>query len=325
MSYRVMVLDLAVIDLEDETYRISTSGAGENIAKSIGHVGLINPPVLVQNKDHRYRIVAGFRRIEAMQKLNHRQIPAKVMPAASLPLECIRIAIADNLSQRKLDLLEISRALLLLEAYTEDREGLSTEAKNLGLPENLHHIEKILGICRLPHPIQEGVYQNRISLNIAAELQEFDTATGILLARFFVQLKLNQNKQKEICSHLKEICHREQLSTHAVLLSEGIPDVLADKDLDNLQKTRVVRSNLRRRRFPNLSLAEETFQRSLRMLNLGSSISLFPPEYFEGSFLKLNMSFKNEAGYREQVDILNQTLVNPHLKNIFQSPFNTNT
>lgn len=319
MSYSVTVLDLTVIDLEDETYRITTSTAVENIAKSIRHVGLINQPFLVQ-KENRYRVVAGFRRIAAMQKLNHRHISAKVMPAESLPLECIRIAIADNASQRQLDLLEISRALALLDACMEDRVALSAEAKNLGLPDNPQYIDKIMGVCRLPHPIQAGVYQNRISLSMAAELQEFDVSTAVLLAKFFVELKVNQNKQKEICSLVKEIAHREQCSTQEILQSEDVLEVMADRDLDNLQKTKAVRSNLRRRRFPNLSLAEEAFQRNLRKLNLGGKISLLSPEYFEGSSLKLSMSFKNETEYRELIDILDQTLINPHLAKIFQSP-----
>lgn len=318
MSYRMTVIDPTVIDLEDDTYRITTSGAVEDLAKSIQHVGLINPPILVQKQD-RYGIVAGFRRIAAMQKLNYGQISAKVMPTESYPLECIRIAIADNTSQRKLDLLEISRSLALLDAHVEDRGCLIREAKNLGLPDNHHHIGKIMGICRLPQLIQAGIYQDRISLNMAAELQEFDASTGILLARLFIELKLNQNKQREICSHLKEIAHREKRGTQEILLSEGLAEVLADKDLDNLQKTSVVRSNLRRRRFPNLSLAEESFQRNLRKLNLGSRISLVHPEYFEGTSLKLSMSFKNEAELKEQIDILNKTLTNPHLSNLFQS------
>lgn len=318
MSYRMTALDLTVIALEDDTYRISTSADVEDLIKSIQHVGLINPPVLLQKQD-RYVIVAGFRRIAAMQKLDYRHIPVKVMPAESSPLECIRIAITDNISQRKLDLLEISRSLALLDECMEDRECLYAEAKNLGLPDNRHHIDKIIGICRLPHLIQAGIYQNRISLNMAVELQGFDSFTGNLLTRVFMELKLNQNKQKEICSHLKEIAHREKHSTQEILLSEGVSEVLADKDLDNLQKTRVVRLRLRRRRFPNLSLAEESFQHNLRKLHLGNRISLLPPEYFEGRSLKLGMSFKNETELKEQIDILNKTLTNPHLSKIFQT------
>ena len=189
MSYRVTVIDLTVIDLEDETYRITTSGAVEDLAKSVQYVGLINPPILVQ-KQGRYSIVAGFRRIAAMQKLNYGRISAQVMPPKSLPLECIRIAIADNTSQRKLDLLEISRALALLDAHVEDRESLIREAKNLGLPDNHHHIEKIMGICRLPHLIQKGIYQNSISLSMAAELQEFDASTGNSVGQDFYGTKV---------------------------------------------------------------------------------------------------------------------------------------
>ena len=319
MSYSVTVLDLTVIDQEDDTYRITTPAAVDDLAVSIQHAGLINPPILVKKQD-RYSIVAGFRRIAAMQQLSCRQISARVMPMESSALECIRVAIADNTSQRKLDLLEVSRALALLDACVEDREYLFKEAKSLGLPDNHHHIEKIMGLCRLPQLIQTGVFQNRISLNMALELHEFEMPAAILLARVFMELKLNRNKQKEICTHIKEIAHREKCSTHKILLSEGIPEVLGDKDLDNLQKTRLVRYNLRRRRFPNLLLAEEAFQHNLRQLNLGNGISLLPPEYFEGTSLKLRMSFKNMNELKEQIDILNKTLINPHLKKIFKSP-----
>ena len=318
MSYSVTVLDLTVINREDNTYRITTSEAVENLAESIQHVGLINPPILVQ-KQCEYIIVAGFRRIAAMQQLNLRQVSARVMAEDSLPLECIRIAIADNTSQRKLDLLEISRALTLLETCVQDRECFYKEAKNLGLPENHHYIEKIIRISRLPHLVQTGIYQNRISLNMADELYKMEEPAAMILARLFMELKLNQNKQKEIFSHLKEIAHREKRGTQEILLSERIPEVLDEKDLDNLQKTKLVRSKLRRRRFPNLSRSEESFQRNLRQLDLGGRIRLLPPEYFEGRSLKLKMSFTNETEFKEQIDILNKALINPHLKNIFKS------
>jgi ParB family chromosome partitioning protein len=318
MSYRMTVLDLTVIDLADDTYRISNPAAVEDLAKSIQHVGLINPPILFQKQD-RYIILAGFHRIAAMQQMNCRQIPVKVVPPETSSLERIRIAITDNISQRKLDLLETSRALALLAECTGDRDHLVDEAQNLGLPGSYQHIKKIIGICQLPHLIQEGINQNRISLNMATELQDIEGPAGNQLAGLFMGLQFNQNKQREILSHLKEIAHREKGSVQEVLLSESISEVIDDTNLDNLQKTRLVRSKLRKRRFPNLSLAEETFQHHLQKLKLGNKISLTAPAYFEGTSMKLSMSFTNESELREQIDTLNKTLSNPHLSKIFQS------
>ena len=318
MSYRMTVLDLTVIDLADDTYRISNPASVAALAKSIQHVGLINPPVLFQKQD-RYIILAGFHRIAAMQQMNYRQIPVKIIPPETLPLERLRIAITDNISQRKLDLLETSRALALLAECIGDRDRLVDEAQILGLPGSYQHIQKIIGVCQLPHLIQEGINQNRISLNMATELQGLGVSVGNLLASLFMALQLNQNKQREILSHLKEIAHREKGSVQEVLSSEFISEVIDDKNLDNLQKTRLVRSKLRKRRFPNLSLAEETFQHHLKNLNLGNSISLTPPAYFEGTTMKLSMSFKNESELRQQIDTLNKTLLNPHLNKLFQS------
>jgi ParB family transcriptional regulator, chromosome partitioning protein len=312
------VLDLTVVDLGDEAFKISTAADVDDLAKSIQHVGLINPPILIQKGD-RYIIVAGFLRIAAMQQLNLLQTPAKVMPADSTDLACIRISITDNISQRKLDLLETSRALALLSECLNDRDRLVVEAQALGLAENRHHIEKMIGLCRLPQRIQEGVHQNRISMNMAFNLQGLDSKAKNLLTSLFMELKFNHNKQKEIYTHLKEIAHREKCSLTEVLLSEGFSDILADMDLDSPQKTGIIRSKLRHRRYPHLSRAEETFKRNLRKLNLGERIHIIPPAYFEEMSLKLSMSFKNENEFKEQMDILNRTLANPHLKNIFHS------
>ena len=317
MSYRLMVLDSSDIDLADDTFRITLPVTIERLVKSIQHTGLINSPILIQRSD-RYVIVAGFQRIAALQQLNIRHIPVKVMPTESSPLQCIRVAITDNNSQRELNLLEISRALALLSGCIEDRVRLSEEAEFLGLPGNYHHIEKIIGIRRLPRLIQEGIRSNRIMLKMVAELQNFDASTGNLLARLFMELKLNQNKQKEICVHLKEIARRENQSIQDVVSSQGILDILEDKEMDNLQKTRIVRSNLRRRRFPNLSLAEETFQRHRQKLNLGNDITLAPPEYFEATSLKLSMTFKNEIEFKRHIEVLNKTLTNPSLSKLFR-------
>jgi ParB family chromosome partitioning protein len=318
ISYRVTLLDLTAVDLKNDTYRVSTSVDINALSRSIQHVGLINSPVFVR-KQERYIIVSGFHRIAAMQQLNYRKTPAKILPAESSILDCVRIAVTDNISHRTLNLLEISRALSLLHGCIEDRECLCAEAQNLGLPGNYPYIEKIIGVCGFPPLIQEGIRQNRISLNMAVELQSFDAPARDLLTMFFMELKVNQNKQTEICSHLKEIAHREKCSPREVLSSEAVAEVLADKDLDNLQKTRIVRSKLRRRRFPNLSLAEEAFQLNLRKLNLGSRITLLPPENFEGTSLKLNISFKSRSELKKQIDVLNRALVNPYLQKIIPS------
>jgi len=316
MSYSRMALDPADIDTQDDAFRFTVPMRVERLVRSIHHVGLINPPIFISKGD-RYAIVAGFQRVAAMCQMQYAKIPAWVMPAESSRLQCVRVAITDNLSQRKLNLLETARSLAMLSRHIDDPKELSTEAGALGLPDNVQHIEKLIGLCDLPCMIQEGICHGRISLNMAFELQTFDTAIANLLAKLFIKLKTNQNKQKEICTHLKEIASREKKRIQAVIDAEKILDVLADTQLDNQQKTRIIRSRLRQRRFPNLWRAEQTFQRNLQKLNLVKGIQLLPPEFFEDTHLKLNLSFQSKDELKAQVRALQKTLLDPHLDTLF--------
>jgi ParB family transcriptional regulator, chromosome partitioning protein len=317
ISFSTTVLDQTLIDTRDVTFQISTPRAIDDLIQSIQHIGLLNPPTVLQ-KEGRCIIVSGFRRIEALRRLDHEQIPARVLPLDSPLLDCTRIAIADNLTHRELDLLEISRSLVLLSSCIDDPLEMSAEARDLGLPGNIKFIKKVFRFGQLPGMIQEGICQGRISLNMALDLQALEKSVANLLAKLYIELKINQNKQKEIITLLREIAIREKLTIQAVLESEDVATLMVDTEMNNQQKTNTIRSNLRKRRFPNLWRAEERFQRKLRQLKLDNSIQLQPSDNFEDTSLRIKLSFKNKAELAKQITVLNKILNDSHLDKLLE-------
>lgn len=312
-------LSVSDIRFKDETYRITTAICDQTLVDSIRQIGLINPPILFRGKTA-YTIISGFRRIAACRKLKIRRIKVKVLAPETTNLDRAKLAIADNAAQRSFNLVETSRALNLLSGSFVDLEGMAETARTLGLPENPEIMARIMIISRLPRIIQNSILEDRISMKMAIELGHYEPSVGALLMKVITELGLNRNKQKEVITNLVEIAARESISIPQVLASSDIRSILTDAKLDNIQKTRKLRTCLRRKRYPHLFQAEEMFKRNLKQLHLGPKITLTPSEYFEGTSFKLNLVFDNEAELKQRIRTIIQLPENPHFKallNIF--------
>lgn len=318
ISYKHTDVDLSHLDLKDGTYRISTPESIDSLVDSIRLVGLINPPIIF-SRNKRYVTVSGFQRIIAMQRLSYSRIPTRVLAPDLSHLDRVLIAISDNAFKRELDRLEISRSLALLASGVDNMEGVCEHARTLGLPADPNYASDMIKIGQLPGYIQEGIRLNKISLKMALELGGKHTEEMNLLARFFLSCKINHNKQKEILMLLKEIAHREKSSLMAVMNSEGFEELTADKDLEAVQKTRIVRRRLHRRRFPHLASAEEAFKKSLAKLNLQPGINLTAHDYFEDPNLTLRLTFKSQEELKEHLRKMDQIQNDPDFNHLFRT------
>lgn len=310
---------LSQIDRENNTYRISTEMPGDRLRDSIQNVGLMQPPIIIENpKSADFVIVTGFRRIAACRELGWSEIPARILPPETEKLDCIKLAITDNALQRPLNLIETSRALHYLSEFFEDHQQLSREASRLGLPQNPSLIRKIRKLCLLPKPIQDGILSDAIPLAIASELDEMETDTALIYARLFETLKPSLNKQREMLTLVREIAHREDISVPDVLASDAFQEILQNKESDRNQKTREIRYYLKQRRFPAITRAEQSFETHVTALNLGKDMKLIPPENFEGTVYALHLYFKNFSELKTLQAKLENIILNPSLEKILE-------
>ena len=278
------------IDGSDVSFRITTEQETGGLDRCIEAVGVLNPPVLLF-RDDRWRIVAGFRRIEACRRLGVDQIQCRTLPASTPLLDCAKIAVADNTGQRRLNPLELSRAYRLLSLHLASDAQLPHTAQSVGLPSNPKLIDKVRRLCRLPEPIQRGVMSDRISLSVVRELEQLPEPEALGFARWFRSVPLSLNRQREVLALVREIARREELSVSAVLDLPAFSAVVDDPEMEGGRKGRELHRRLRRRRFPALSRAEEDFERRSKRLALTDGMALVPPRYFEGGRFELRLSF----------------------------------
>ena len=308
-------LNLASIDLEDKTFRITTDTRTEYLILSIKSVGLLNPPILIK-KTSSFQIISGFMRIFACLSLGMAQIPAMVVNSDRKKLECVKFAITENSLQRTLNLVELSRSFYMLSEFYKDDNKMVGVALELGLPDNPTFIKKIINLCKLPQPVQKGVLSNNISLAVALELEMFGKDEGDAFATLFNDLKLSLNKQREIINRVKEISIRDEISVLSLLETGCIRKIVKNKDMDRARKVNKIRLFLKQKRFPEISKAEANFEKLIKELKLGKDMKLIHPKDFEGRGYRLNLYFESLEKLKKHKVKLDKIIQNPSLEDI---------
>lgn len=311
------IISLATIVPADHTYRITTNEEIDSLLAAIPVVGLMHPPLL-QEKEGAYIIVSGFRRVAACGRLGWSEMAARIVDSNASEIACAQLAIADNALQRPLNLIEVSRSINLLHGLFEDMKELAKAASKLGLPDHPSLISKILRLCHLPSPVQEGILSDSIALSMALELDRLEPTIAVALSSIFTTLKLGLNKQREIMTLVKEIAKREDIPIHKLLTSGDLRAILHDEASDSAQKAGRLRTYLRQRRFPRIVRAKEAFEENVRELRLGEGTQLIPPRDFEGRTYTLKMQFEDLQALRTRSAGLDKIIRHPKLKTILK-------
>ena len=317
MKFKEKSIEIARIDLEDTRFRITTRSEIPHLSASIHEVGLITMPILKQ-KGTGFIIISGFRRIDACILLGIAQVKARILDEGVGDPASIKIAITENAFQRPLDLIEQARAVHLLGTYFNDT-ALGKIASGLGLPGNPTIFKKLKGIYNLSPPLQGYLLNSTLSLTTALELGTLDDPAGTALADLFDELKTSLNKQKEIINLIREIALIEGGSMLEVLQESELHKIINSKDFDRTQKTAAIRFCLKKKRFPAITVCEESFKKIVTGLRLGEGIKLVPPKNFEGQGYKLTIAFKSYAELEKRQVTLNRIVGGEEIKAIFNA------
>ncbi len=317
MQFKLDTVALSAINTNDGSYRITTDTSIEDLGVSIEVVGLLNPPFL-SRQPAGYRIVAGFRRINACKSLGWSKIEARILEPSGMDFECVKLAVTDNSFQRPLNLIEISRSVGLIRSVIKDDGILLKAATQLGLPINLSILKKVETLFHLPGSIQEGVLSGSISLSMALRLAQLDADDAVAVAEIFNTFNLSLNKQREILTLTQEIAARDDISIQQLLAGKEIKNLMVAETTDKAEKTRMLRQYLKRRRFPEITRAETAFVKRLKKLTLGANVQLIPPKNFEGSNYTLQLCFENLADLKDRKTTLDNLIQNQDLANILR-------
>jgi len=136
----------------------------EDLKNSIAEKGVIQP-ITVREKDNRYELIAGERRLRAVKELGYERIPAFIIEIDTDD-EMLEIALIENIQREDLNPIDIARGYQrLIQELNLTQEQV---AQKVGKERST--VANLLRLLKLPDGIQESLRRGEISMGHARAL-----------------------------------------------------------------------------------------------------------------------------------------------------------
>ena len=312
------------IDLHDTTFKITTDISTVGLIESIENVGLISSPILISNDNKRYTVVSGFRRVDACRCLGWRHVDARIIIEAENNLKPLKLAIADNALNRKLNVIEQAVSISKLSEFCADEIALSRESQKTGLNVNPGLIKKLKKINTIHNELKKKIASGVIPLTIGLELGELEQTTAIAFSQIIEELNPTLNHQKEIIRLAKEISRLNNVPLSEIINGSMMAATINDPELDRNQKIKKIRQKLKQMRYPEIIRFETNYLNCLQRIKLPESIHLIPPANFEGNNYSMHLNFQNLNQFKNINNVLNKLQDHRDFAKILEKEFEDN-
>ena len=302
-------VNLNQIDDSPGPCRMSYGFDTKPLADSIHRIGLINSPILIGKGEGggkiEFVVVAGFRRIKALEALGETHAPCRILPPETSFRKCLLINLYENLAIRGFNPVEKGMALARLLEWIPEKEVVKTFMPLFDLPSN----EKVLHLfvrieTEFARQAKDLLAGGDLSTKAAKLLLEMDSADREKFCHYFSIIKFTKNQQTHFIDFIDDLSHIEGRAIARLLDDPELADICHNEQMNNPQKARALIAFLRTRRLPHLVKAEKRFRRMVEKLSLPESYRITPPPFFEGPNYRLEISFKNGKDLMEKVMIL---------------------
>ncbi len=309
-------VSLNEIELHDHRFRISYYFELKNLLLSIEKIGLVYPLLVVKRASPKYILLSGWKRITACFELCLSQVPIFVLDEKD-DGRAFLISLYENLSTRKFNLLEKAEILRLLYGFIPDeRKIVKSFLPLLEIPATLSYLDAYLKIARLTPGWKEIIFQKKMPCSVAEILIEF--APDELELLLPILKPLSMNKQKQIMEDLHDLSRRTQETPKKILTGPDIRSILKKDNLLPFQKAELVRSLVKKKRYPRLSVWEESFRAFLKKNRLLSDVTYDAPSFFEDGEFSVIFDLKSKDSFQKKIVKLQDMISDEALFRLFK-------
>jgi len=236
MEFTSKKISLPLIDISDKTFE-HRRGAGDDALKnSLKKTGMINSPYLmVSDVPGKYKIICGFKRIQAAFDLGWEEITANTIDDFPGEKELFLLALYDNLSGFSFNPVEKADIVKSLLKYFSEEEVIKKYLPLLEMTPVFNCLEESLLISALDPEIKQGIVDNIVSKKNAVSLSRMGE-DALPLYQLFLKVNLSTSKQAEIIDNCCDISKRDKLTISEILAAKEINAVLSRDDLTLSQK-----------------------------------------------------------------------------------------
>ncbi len=289
------------IDWTDTTFRITYNRSLGPLIHSIETIGLQNPPVLQEIEGDRFRIVAGWRRLRAIEKIGRKSVSCKIASIEAAEKDLFLFNFHENID-RGFNPVEQSWAVKKLSAFIEEGKLVKDYLPWLNLPSKGEMVPRYLTTSEISPIYWPALFLGRLfPETIEMVFRDFRPLADPVFA-LFIFLHWGFQKQKEFLSDLREIGKRRSEDPESFFFSEPVANLLRQSTWTPQKKGEALRKLIRVCLFPTLTKVEKAFSETIFHLNLDQRTRISPPPFFEGGRYGLEVQFSNPKELKESLE-----------------------
>ncbi len=306
-DFQTRSISLSWIDWADATYRLTYNRPLGNLIQSIETIGLQQLPVLQEKEKNHFCIVAGYRRLRALQKITRDPVSCKIASSEAERKDLLLFNFYEDID-RGFNAVEESLVVKKLSAFLEEKDLIRNYLPLLNLPPRKETIERCLKINEISPVYLPALVQGRLfPETVETVIKDFSPVAHLIFA-LFIFLHWGFQKQKEFLSDLKEICIRRIEEPENFLSAAPIMDTLHRFQWTPQQKGEAVRKYFRTCLFPILTETEKRFEDMISSLNLNQRTRIYPPPFFEGGRYGLDIRFSSPKDLKASLEKIQRVL-----------------
>jgi hypothetical protein len=296
---------LEAIDLSDETFRVRSGGPDGTLLASVRASGVVNPPWLRRlpgRGREAFQVIAGFRRILALQALGVGRVDALLIePGGIDDAHLMEAVFLENLTGRGFDPLELSRALVRLKgAGVPDRDLLRRCLPAAGLGGDPATLDLYLSLVTLPPDLCDAISSGAIDPAAVARVRRrFAGEDGERILRLIRDLRFGVNRQRELIGLLADLVRRDGVRLEALLADGEIAALLRRRRENAPQAGRALIERLRRRRAPRSMAMLDAVRARIRAVGTGPAVTIEASPWLEERRLRFAFTVRSREEFRE--------------------------
>ena len=239
------------IDMHDRSFIVTAGRPTDELQRSIAESGLLNPPLLARIPGQTtYRIICGYRRLQALAGLSCREVAALIV-TPDLPDSALLVcALNDNLAHRSFNAVEQAGAIVRLRNYFPDEAVLREWLPRLGLHSSMRAIRQAEALAGLEPDICAGLLAGTIAEKGVLPLSRMAEKDRMALFNLFIRVNLSASKQVEIIENCLDIARRDECGICDSIGDGYVQEVLENDTYTASQRGELIRQYIRRKRFP---------------------------------------------------------------------------
>ena len=289
------LIDIDLIDVNDQTFRISRNAADKTLYDSINNNGMLEKPLLVK-RGERYTPLNCHNRIKICSELQIKKINALVFSSPDAGLFFDNLVL--KLYRNEVGPTGRLKALSIMESQFPEFIDINSGRfrKIIGLPgEYIDDIVKRDMVIGLPADLLEYLDIRDVSFKVIKDITAMGRDLQELISRWTDLLPIRVNIFKKIVDHVFDISRRDGVES---LLSLNMEDIRDDSALyEEIFKIR----------YPAYSSINKCSGELVEKIK-APGLSVDFPEFMEKDYitLKLNISKRSSPGeWRKILSIIN--------------------